>query len=234
MSRKMLFFDIDGTLVAEGTHYLPQSAVNAIRKARENGHLVFINTGRTRFSIDDFLEEIGFDGYVCGCGTAIYVGEKTIFKNTLTKEYCREIIKMLRTCNITAVFEEENRVFFDEELPDHKFVVWVNTVSDYKMFYNYISEKFDCIDRGAGMYEIVPKGISKASGIQMLMDYYGILLEDCYAFGDSTNDLPMLQFVPNSVAMGNSMKEIFPYCAYRTADLEDDGIEKALRHYGII
>ena len=61
MSRKMLFFDIDGTLVAEGTHYLPQSAVNAIRKARENGHLVFINTGRTRFSIDDFLEEIGFD-----------------------------------------------------------------------------------------------------------------------------------------------------------------------------
>ena len=37
MSRKMLFFDIDGTLVAEGTHYLPQSAVNAIRKARENG-----------------------------------------------------------------------------------------------------------------------------------------------------------------------------------------------------
>ena len=32
MSRKMLFFDIDGTLVAEGTHYLPQSAVNAIRK----------------------------------------------------------------------------------------------------------------------------------------------------------------------------------------------------------
>ena len=57
-----------------------------------------------------FLEEIGFDGYVCGCGTAIYVGEKTIFKNTLTKEYCREIIKMLRTCNITAVFEEENRV----------------------------------------------------------------------------------------------------------------------------
>ena len=84
------------------------------------------------------------------------------------------------------------------------------------------------------MYEIVPKGISKASGIQMLMDYYGILLEDCYAFEDSTNDLPMLQFVPNSVAMGNSMKELFPYCAHRTADLEDDGIEKALRHYGII
>ena len=40
--------------------------------------------------------------------------------------------------------------------------------------------------------------------------------------GFFTNDLPMLQFVPNSVAMGNSMKELFPYCAHRTADLEDD------------
>ena len=122
-------------------------------------------------------------------------------KITLTKEYCREIIKMLRTCNITAVFEEENRVFFDEELPDHKilhdlrarfgtkafdipksledgeilfdkFVVWVNTVSDYKMFYNYISEKFDCIDRGAGMYEIVPKGYFESVRYS---DAYGLL-----------------------------------------------------------
>mgnify|MGYP002794236828 FL=1 len=263
MNRKMLFFDIDGTIVAEGTEYLPESTVKAIRRARENGHLAFINTGRTLFSIDDFLKEIGFDGYVCGCGTAIYVGEETIFKHTLTREYCREIIEMLRACNITAVFEEENHVFFDEELPSHevlhdlrarfgtkgfdipksldesnilfdKFVIWVSTVSDFKTFYRYISEQFDCIDRGAGMYEMVPKGISKASGIQRLMDHYGIPLEDCYAFGDSTNDLPMLQFVPNSVAMGNSMKEILPYCAYQTADLEEDGIEKALKHYGII
>lgn len=83
------------------------------------------------------------------------------------------------------------------------------------------------------MYEVVPKGISKATGIQVLMDYYGISLQDCYAIGDSTNDLPMLEFVPNSIAMGNSMKEILPYCAYQTANLEDDGIEKALKHYGI-
>ena len=60
MNRKMLFFDIDGTIVAEGTEYLPKSTVKAIRRARENGHLAFINTGRTLFSIDDFLKEIGF------------------------------------------------------------------------------------------------------------------------------------------------------------------------------
>ena len=45
---------------------------------------------------------------------------KQSFKHTLTREYCREIIEMLRACNITAVFEEENHVFFDEELPSHE------------------------------------------------------------------------------------------------------------------
>ena len=93
MSRKMLFFDIDGTLVAEGTHYLPQSAVNAIRKARENGHLVFINTGRTRFSIDDFLEEIGFDGYVCGCGTAIMLEKRRFLKIHLQKNIVGKLLR---------------------------------------------------------------------------------------------------------------------------------------------
>lgn len=263
MSTKLIFFDIDGTIIGEGTQYLPESAVRAIRKARENGHKTFINTGRTLFSIEEYLKEIGFDGYVCGCGTAIYVGDERIYKKVTTHEYCMEIIRVLRDCNITAVFEAEDGVFFDEELPDHKvlsdlrarfgtraydvpksleetdlvfekFVIWVNMHSDCKTFFQYISECFDCIDRGAGMWEIVPKDCSKATGIQRLMEYYNVPLEDCYALGDSTNDLSMLEFVPNSIAMGNSMKEILPYCAYQTADLEDDGLEKALKHYGII
>lgn len=242
---------------------MPESTVRAIAQARKNGHKTFINTGRTYFNIDDYLKEIGFDGYVCGCGTGIYLNEKNIFKSTLTHEQCVEIIEQLRACELSAIFEAEEGVFFDEELPSHKivsdlktrfgtkgfdvpkalddtslvfdkFVFWVHTYSNFKRFYEYISEDFDCIDRGAGMWEIVPKGYSKATGIQYLIDYYHVSLEDCYAIGDSTNDLPMLKFVPNSIAMGNSMKEILPYCAYQTADLEDDGIEKALKHYGII
>lgn len=46
-TRKILFFDIDGTLITDdGKRYFPDSAKEAIQKARENGHLAFINTGR--------------------------------------------------------------------------------------------------------------------------------------------------------------------------------------------
>ncbi|MFR8428888.1 MAG: HAD hydrolase family protein [Roseburia inulinivorans] len=44
--KKIAFFDIDGTLTSEIDGSIPQSAITAIRKARANGNLMFLNTGR--------------------------------------------------------------------------------------------------------------------------------------------------------------------------------------------
>ena len=42
-----LFFDIDDTLLSGVTKKVPESALEGIRKVKENGHKVLINTGRT-------------------------------------------------------------------------------------------------------------------------------------------------------------------------------------------
>jgi len=68
MKRKALFFDIDGTLLTDGTKVLPQSAEEAIKKARAAGHMVFINTGRSRILMQELEGRIEVDGYLCGCG----------------------------------------------------------------------------------------------------------------------------------------------------------------------
>ena len=52
MDTKLIFFDIDGTILDEHTHTVPLSAINAIKKAQQNGHQCFINTGRPRSTID--------------------------------------------------------------------------------------------------------------------------------------------------------------------------------------
>lgn len=62
--RKIAFFDIDGTITSEKDGSIPDSAVLAIRQARENGHLMFINTGRCFQNVEPRFREIGFDGYV--------------------------------------------------------------------------------------------------------------------------------------------------------------------------
>ena len=263
MNKKMIFFDIDGTIVTEGEHIISDSTLRAIKKARENGHLAFINTGRTFFNVTEDIKSIGFDGYVCGCGTYIVYKDELLLDRSIPHETCVEIAKKLRECNIDALFEGSSHVFFDQskaenaiiarlkasfgsrgfdttrswddpELVFDKFVVWMSKDSDFETFSSYIAKDFDYIDRGHNFGEIVPKGFSKATGIKFLQEKLNIPLEDCYAIGDSTNDLPMLEYVKNSIAMGNSTPLLFDLVAFVTKDIEEDGIEYALSHYGII
>lgn len=69
--RKALFFDIDGTLLSEVNRNVPGSAKEALDQARKNGHLVFINSGRTYCLIGSIKKLVQVDGYCCGCGTVL-------------------------------------------------------------------------------------------------------------------------------------------------------------------
>ena len=66
------------------------------------------------------------------------------------------------------------------------------------------------------------------------MDRFGIPLERVYVFGDSSNDLPMFEFVIHAVAMGKHSPALDPYTEFVTRTVEKDGIEHALGHYGLI
>ena len=68
----LLFFDIDGTLLDNDTNRVPESTVKALKKAQAAGHKIFLCTGRCRVFIPKQVAEIGFDGMVAGCGTALY------------------------------------------------------------------------------------------------------------------------------------------------------------------
>ena len=54
------------------------------------------------------------------------------------------------------------------------------------------------------------------------------------AFGDGGNDIPMLRHVGIGVAMGNAENDVKQVADYVTASVDEDGIEKALRHFGVI
>ncbi len=66
----LLFFDIDGTLF-DDSRKLPASVLPSLEKAHENGHLIFINTGRTLCNLDHRLDGFPVDGWIMGCGTRI-------------------------------------------------------------------------------------------------------------------------------------------------------------------
>lgn len=263
--KKIAFFDIDGTLTSEIDGSIPRSAIAAIRAARANGNLMFINTGRCFQNVEKRFRDVGFDGYVCGCGTNIYCDGKEILHVAQTHETVMRLLAAARETGIDILFESQREVAFDLSVPLHhpdairqyeafaarnyampenlenpnffcdKFVIWYEHPGQLAAFRQVSDAWFTCIDRGGTFREFVPHGYSKATGIQYVLDYYGLEKENAYAFGDSNNDLPMLNFLPNSVAMGNaSPASLFEQVSYVTAKASGDGIRLALEHLKFI
>lgn len=263
ISPSVIFFDIDGTIVTEDEHQIiPESTRAAIAETRRRGNLTFINTGRTAFNISRQIREMGFDGYICGCGTYVEYGGNVISENRLDRKFCREIAELMRECRVTPVYEDRDGYFFDGKLPMNqalrnfldtfvdpnidisrqveddefifdKFVVWLDDSSDEEKFYREVGRNFEIIDRGGRFFENVPLGFSKATGIRLILEKLGIPVENAYAIGDSMNDLPMFSAVPNSIAMG-AATTVYPYVSHITTGINEDGISNALRHFGLI
>ena len=85
-----------------------------------------------------------------------------------------------------------------------------------------------------GMYELVLKGFTKAAGMQRILEHLGAALQDTCAIGDSTNDIPMFRFAAHSACLGGGSEPARQAAEFVTAPVLEDGIEKALVHFGLI
>ena len=82
-----------------------------------------------------------------------------------------------------------------------------------------------------GLIEIVPRGISKATGIQELAAPLDIAADDVVAFGDMPHDVPMLVWAGHGVAMGNAHPEVLAAADEVTAPNTDDGLARVLERW---
>ncbi len=94
MNQKILLIDVDGTLVNYAGK-LPDSAVCAVRRARQNGHLAYICTGRSEAEIYDEIWDVGFDGMIGGNGAYVRSGDTVVLHRMLTSEQCRRVVDWL-------------------------------------------------------------------------------------------------------------------------------------------
>ena len=82
--------------------------------------------------------------------------------------------------------------------------------------------------------DVVPEGGSKSVGIDAICRSYGIAPDETMAFGDGQNDIEMLRHAGIGVAMGNAAEEVQAAADYVTASVDEDGVGRALRHFGLI
>lgn len=110
---KVLFIDIDGTLVSY-ENAIPRSAIDAVRRARSNGHKVYVCTGRSRAEVYENIWNIGLDGMIGGNGAYVEDAGKVIMHQHITEEQCRHIVDWLQNRKLEFYLESSNGLFGSE------------------------------------------------------------------------------------------------------------------------
>ena len=78
-------------------------------------------------------------------------------------------------------------------------------------------------------FELYSPTISKAVGIQKVLEHYDLTKDDTYAFGDGINDLEMIQYCHVGVAMGNAVKELKDVADLICRRIDEDGLARILK-----
>ncbi|MFQ9922687.1 MAG: Cof-type HAD-IIB family hydrolase [Beduini sp.] len=110
---KIIFIDVDGTLL-DYENKLPASADKAIKLARQNGHKVYICTGRSKAEVYSYLWDIGLDGMIGGNGSYVEDHDHVVMHQVMTKEQGKHIVDWLKSRNLEFYLESNNGLFASE------------------------------------------------------------------------------------------------------------------------
>ncbi len=254
---KAAFFDIDGTLLSHETKSVPVSTREALKKLQAKGIQCVVATGRHICQFEHLpVNDIPFDGYITLNGQICLDKDRKLLYGTPVEGRAKERILQMFYDNEQAVLlvEEEglylnlvnDRVRYVQDCISSPVAeVKPYTGRDIFMGITYIKpeEEYlladlqeDCtITRwNREAVDIIVKGSGKDESIRRYLENQGIRREECIAFGDGLNDMGMLRFAGIGVAMGNGETEVKAIADFVTTGVDEDGIEKALKHFGLI
>ena len=263
MKQKTVFFDLDGTLLGtrNGRRFqIPESALRALRRLVENGHRIAVCSGRQEAFIHRFFPGL-FQNYIALNGAHVVIGGKTVLDRPLSTVRVKRLTAHFDAfgCSYVLIGKHHGwarnvpgRLFGQMEevygLPDFLIYDWKPEEIRASMM-DFIFESEADYQKCAGAFtdgmilNRHPGGLTsdlsfpewdKAKGIGFFLGRAGIARKDAVAFGDGYNDVTMMDAVGCSVAMGNAVDPVKRRADYVTADWSDDGIERGLRHLGLI
>lgn len=242
------------------THRIPESTRRALDEAHRRGVRLFIATGRHTAIMQEgrILGDFPYDGYVTLNGQYCYTPQELVHQTCVPAADIRALVELLEREPFPCLFMEKDRLYAnmidDSVRAAHKAVdLALPRVEDfhralshdiYQMnFFLTPEEEAYPLSRMPGcaatrwspyFSDITPRGGSKRIGIEKMLARFGIPASETMAFGDGGNDIEMLRFAGTGIAMGNAGEEAKRAADYVTDDVDHDGIQNALRRFGVI
>lgn len=253
--KKAFFFDIDGTLLIHKDNIIPENTIKELQRLKKLGYDLFIASGRPTAFVSKRIKDLDFTGYILCNGAHVEINHQLIDEKPLPYDDVKALITFLdgidceynfetaTNCYIDEKFKRLHHFFlscdinfqqlltiFDQEEVMHRTLKIEIGTSQGEEVENYIRDRF-CYDSHGTQdsFEIFSSQVSKASGIQKAIEYLGIPLENCYAFGDGLNDMEMIQYVGHGIAMGNSCQKLKDVADEVIGAIDEDGLANYLK-----
>lgn len=235
MEKKAIFLDVDGTLVANHGK-MTEQVKKAITLARNQGHKVFICTGRNKIGIRNELEEVNFDGFIASAGSYIEVADEVVHSRYYDRKLIEKACDVFNRNNIVYNYECTDITYMSPKMME--FFVGGNneeaTNSEMERLKAEQSDKFNVRD----MNEYDGRGIHKISFIAMkqedfdhafkeLKENFNFVVHDM--FGSKNINGEIMSKLDNK---GTGIKRIVDYL---NIDMEDTiGFGDSMNDYEMI
>ncbi len=274
MNKKLIFLDIDGTLTAPGSNVPPASALEVIRLAQQEGHRVFLCSGRNYDMLKPLLA-YGFDGAVASGGGYVFTGDQVLYDCPMTEEQKERALRLFAQGGVLRTIEAKDASYCDEGMGEFlqqssggnsELLRWrealekdlgIRPMKEYdgRPIYKVVfmcakaeqlapaikeleSEFYFLVQDLAGANclngELINRQFDKGTGIRHVCEALGYALEDTVGFGDSMNDLEMIQTTAVSVCMANGSPTLKKHCTMICPSVEEDGLAWAFHALGLV
>ena len=257
-NQHIIALDLDGTLLTD-QKTISTRTKKTIAKAREQGHIVVISTGRPYRSSLQYYQELELNTAIVNFNGAFihHPFDKSFgtYHSPLELKTAKTVIETCEAFNVSNIMVEVIDDFYlrylDQVLVE-TFTAGQNPLEHGNLL-NILKDDPTCvlihpqdhhvnelrdllvdahaevIDQrvwGApwNVIEIVKAGMNKAIGLKKISEFYHIPPERIIAFGDEDNDLEMIEYAGQGVAMSNGIEELKTIANHVTLSNEEDGI----------
>lgn len=258
---KIVFFDVDGTLVSLNARQASTSTCSAIHQLRKQGILVYIATGRDIFELMDehLLDGVGYDGLLTNNGQTAYDAQGNLrFDYPIDPREVQALVDWAEGKGLACWLATDKSNILSRITPEvYPAMASIHTklppVGDihqaarervYKIVLFLSPEEMKeamthvpsgrCTQWFSQGFDIIAGSGGKAVAVQKVLRNLGLTAAEAMAFGDGDNDMEMLRLVGTGVAMGNAPDKVKAAADYVTGHVDEDGLAEALRHFGLI
>lgn len=211
------YIEIENRKIYES--FLNEDDVYEARSIFENHHVLYnLEATHVTFS-DDQLNELFVRGLISGKVInsemqRIMNEQKEKFNLRDIKEYDKNPIPIHKICFIA---ENHDSLEAIKKQLSHK--------------YNFIVHDLFTTDTING--EIIIKGTNKGNAVRQVVEELGLSIEDTICFGDSMNDLEMIQACHYSVVMQNGVNELKKIASTVCESVQEDGVAHEMKRMGL-